>query len=184
MKKFIWSFCVLQFMIISCLGFSAIGGPAYGRNLSADAIEGQELKSTSQRGVTLKGTIKEDVSNSKQLTGIGVIGIRFIHQSGFPSYIEQIYPNSPASRAGLRPKDLIFAIDEVRTDHLNSDSVYQLLAGDPGTKVKVFITRGQSMFNVEIVREDLANLSPDVQNRYLSGPIAVPVSPRDLIPYH
>ena len=178
MKKFIWTFCILQFMIISCLGF----------DFSANAFEEQELKlvlgADSSKNVILKGTIKEDVSNAKQLTGIGVIGIRFIHQSGFPSYIEQIYPNSPASRAGLRTKDLIFAIDGVRTDHLNSDSVYQLLAGDPGTKVKIFITRGQSMFNVELQREDLANLSPEVQNRYLSGPIAVPVSPRDLIPYH
>ena len=156
-------------MIISFTSFS----------LNANAIEIDSAK-----GLTLKGTIKEDVSNAKQLTGIGVIGIRFIHQSGFPSYIEQIYPNSAAAQAGLRPKDLIFAIDGIRTDHLNSDSVYQLLAGDPGTRVKVFITRGQSMFNVEVVREDLANLSPEVQNRYLSGPIAIPVNPRDFIPYH
>ena len=177
MKKFIRMFCLFQFMIISCLGF----------NLSARAIQEQELKLApfdSPRDVTVKGAVKEEVSNTKQLTGIGVIGIRFIHQSGFPSYIEQIYSNSPASRAGLRPKDLIFAIDGIRTDHLNSDGVYQLLAGDPGTRVKIFITRGQSMFNLELIREDLANLSPEVQNRYLSGPIAIPVSPRDLIPYH
>ncbi len=165
-------------MIISLTGF----------NLSAIAIEEQELKSAPwadiSKDITLKGTIKEDVGEIKQLTGIGVIGIRFIHQSGFPSYIEQIYPNSPALRAGLRAKDLIFAIDGVRTDHLSSDSVYQLLAGDPGTKVKIFITRGQSMFNIELQREDLANLSPEIQNRYLSGPIAVPVNPRDLVPYH
>lgn len=178
MKKFIRTFCLLQFMIISLSGF----------NLSVHALEEQKLKSApwanSPKDITLKGAVKEDVSNAKQLTGIGVIGIRFIHQSGYPSYIEQIYPNSPASHSGLSPKDLIFAIDGVRTDHLNSDSVYQLLAGDPGTKVKLFITRGQSMFNVELLREDLANLSPDVQNRYLSGPIAVPVGPKDLIPYH
>lgn len=177
MKKFIWLSCVLQFMIISCLGF----------NFSAGAIQEQKLKSPwtdSPKDIILKGTVKEDVSGAKQLTGIGVIGIRFIHQSGFPSYIEQIYSNSPASRSGLRSKDLIFAIDGIRTDRLNSDSVYQLLAGDPGTKVKIFITRGQSMFNIELVREDLANLSPEIQNRYLSGPIAVPFNTKDYLPYH
>ena len=176
MKKLIRSFSILLFMIISLTSFST------------NAAEEQELKSApwveNVKDITLKGNIKEEVSEERQLTGIGVIGIRFIHQSGFPSYIEQIYPNSPASRAGLKPKDLIFTIDGVRTDHLNSDSVYQLLAGDPGTKVRIFITRGQSMFNIELQREDLANLSPDVQNRYLSGPIAVPVNPRDLVPYH
>ena len=59
-----------------------------------------------------------------------------------------------------------------------------MLSGEPGTKVKIFITRGQTMFNVELIREDLANFSPDVHNRYLSGPIAVPVNPRDFLPYH
>ncbi len=178
MKNLTWLYCISLFMITSLTGFC----------LNANAFEEQELKSAPwadvAKEVTLKGTVKEEVGEAKQLTGIGVIGIRFIHQSGFPSYIEQIYPNSPASRAGLRPKDLIFAIDGVRTDHLNSDSVYQLLAGDPGTRVKVFVTRGQSMFNVELQREDLANLSTDVQNRYLSGPIAVPLNLKDFVPYH
>ena len=154
--------------------------------LPVNAIEELELKSPpweKSPSVTLKGNIREDISQVKPQTGIGVIGLRFIHQAGFPSYIEQVYPNSPASKAGIRPKDLIFAIDGVRTDYLNSDSVYQLLSGEPGTKVKVFITRDQTMFNVELVREDLANFSPDIQNRYLSGPVSVPFDPRTLFPY-
>ncbi len=157
-------------------------------NLVARAIEELELKqppwAKPEPKVTLKGNIREDISHVKPQTGIGVIGLRFIHQSGFSSYVEEIYPNSPASKAGLRPQDLIFAIDGVRTDRLNSDGVYQLLSGDPGTKIKIFITRGQAMFNVELIREDLANFSPDIQNRYLSGPIAVPIGPRELFPYH
>ena len=154
---------------------------------SVNAAEEQELKpvpwAETKASVKLKGNIKEDVSEQKESSGIGVIGIRFIHQAGYPSYIDQVYPNSPASREGLMPKDLIFAIDGIRTDKLNSDAVYQLLAGKPGTKVRVFISRGQSMFNLEITREDLTDLSADIQNRYLSGPIAVPFSFEDLLPY-
>ena len=159
-------------------------------NLSAFAIEEVDLKLPSwvnqneNEKVTLKGNVNETVEKVKPLTGIGVIGLRFIHQSGYSSFIEQVYPNSPASRAGIRPRDLIFAIDGIRTDYLSSDHVYQLLTGEPGTKVKVFITRNQTMFNAELVREDLANFSPDIQNRYLSGPIAVPVNPRELFQYH
>ena len=156
-------------------------------NLTALAIDELDIKPppwNSEKKTILKGNVQEDVSKAKPLTGIGVIGLRFIHQAGFSSYVEQVYANSPASRAGLRPKDLIFAIDGVRTDYLNSDSVYNLLSGEPGTKVKIFITRGESMFNVEVAREDLANLPTEVQNRYLSGPIAVPVNIKDLIPYN
>ena len=156
-------------------------------NLKAFALEEQELKiapqAQVQKNVTLKGNIQEDVSGQRQLTGIGVIGIRFIHQSGYPTYVEQVYPNSPALRSGLRPRDLIFAIDGIRTDQLNSESVYQLLSGDPGSTVKIFITRGQAMFNINVSREDLANLSPDIQNRYLSGPVSVPF-PKGFVPYH
>ena len=152
------------------------------------AIEEQELKIPSSienlQGIKLKGNIREDVSKVKPQTGIGVIGLLFIHQTGYPSYVQQVYSNSPASRAGIKPKDLIFAIDGIRTDYLTSEGVYNLLSGEPGTKVKIFITRGQTMFNVELQREDLANFSPDVQNRYLSGPITVPINPREFFPYH
>ena len=152
------------------------------------AIEEMELKRPSwtnnPENVLLKGNVKATVEKIAPLTGIGVIGLRFIHQAGYPSYVEEVYSNSPASRADIRPKDLIFAIDGVRTDYLSSDNVYQLLTGEPGTKVKIFITRGESMFNVEVAREDLANLPTEVQNRYLSGPIAVPVNIKDLIPYN
>jgi C-terminal processing protease CtpA/Prc len=132
----------------------------------------------------LKGNIQEDITKQRVQTGIGVVGLRFIHQVGYPSYIEQVYVNSPAIRGGIQSKDLIFAIDGVRTDYLNSESVYQLLSGEPGTKVKLSITRGQAMFNIGLVREDIANLSPQIQARYLSGPVSVPVDLKNLFPYH
>lgn len=160
-------------------------------NLQAFAMDEQNLISppwqrqdqSQQQKTILKGNIQEEIKQVRPLTGIGVIGLRFIHQSGYPSYIEEIYPNSPASKAGLRPTDLIFAIDGIRTDKISSDSVYQLLAGAPGSRVKIFITRGQSMFNVEMQREDLANFPSEVQNNYLSGPVIVPVK-GDFFPYH
>ena len=173
------NFIFLTLIFIFLLGF----------NSKVLAIDELELKlpnwwKNESEKVILKGNIQEDVSKVKPLTGIGVIGLRFIHQTGYSSYVEQVYPNSPASKAGVKPKDLIFAIDGVRTDYLTSDSVYQLLSGSPGTSVKVFITRGQTMFNVEMLREDLANFPSDVQNRYLSGPITIPLGSRDLFPYH
>ena len=176
MKKF---YC-LNLAIIFTLTFISVVQ-------SANAVLEQELKSLpwseTQSAVKLKGNIKEDVSETKQSSGIGVIGIRFIHQAGYPSFIDQVYPGSPANREGLMPKDLIFAIDGIRTDKLNSDAVYQLLAGKPGSKVRMFISRGKSMFNLEVTREDLTDLSPEVQNRYLSGPIVVPFNFEDILPY-
>lgn len=134
--------------------------------------------------IILKGNVSEDITKVKPLTGIGVIGLRFIHQSGYPSYVEQVYPNSPASKAGIRSTDLIYSIDSIKTEHLNSDTVFEMLSGTPGSPVRISILRGPSKFNVELLREDLANLSSEIQNRYLSGPIVVPFNPKDFIPYH
>ena len=133
--------------------------------------------------VILKGNVNETVEKIKPYTGIGVIGLRFIHQTGYPFLIEQVYVNSPASRAGIKPRDLIFAIDGIRTDYLSSDYIYQLLIGDPGTKVQLFIARNRIMlFNVELTREDLANLPSNVQYKYLSSLVAVPINITHLIP--
>lgn len=166
----------LLFFTITTLFFS----------FSATAIEELELKAPpqqAQKEVTLKGNVSEDISKARPLTGIGVIGLRFIHQSGFPSYVEQVYPNSPASRAGIQVKDLIYTIDGIKTEKLKSDAVFEVLSGTPGSTVKISILRGRNMFNVELIREDLANLSSEIQNRYLSGPIIVPFKSADFNPY-
>ena len=65
---------------------------------------------------------------------------------------------SPAARAGLRPGDYIRAIDGQST---RDTSVYQgirLLGGQPGTKVKLTILRGNAAepHTVELVREAVA----------------------------
>lgn len=149
------------------------------------AMQEQELEKPEWLDKTPKTILKGNVStDANPYTGIGIVGLRFVHQTGYPTFIEEVYLNSPASKAGIKARDLIFAIDGVRTDRLSPDGVYQLLSGDPGTNVKVFITRGKSMFSAELVREDLANFSSEVQNRYLSGPIAVPFDIKDLLQYH
>lgn len=129
----------------------------------------------------LRGNIREDVS--QPLSRKGIIGLRFIHQHGLPSYIEEVYPDSPASQAGIKANDLIFAIDGIRTDKLNSDAIFELLSGQPGSNVQIFITRGSTMFNVTLTREDLSDFPSEIQNRYLSGPISVPFDMKDLLPY-
>lgn len=129
----------------------------------------------------LKGNVIETIQQPE--TGIGVIGLRFIHQTGFPTYIEEVYPDSPAAKEGITKKDLIVAVDGVSTTNLNPDSVYQLLSGKPGTSVKVTIQRGSSTLTFNLVREDLAKFSGHIQQRYLTGPIAVPFDFKELFPF-
>uniref|UniRef100_A0A7C4Y626 S41 family peptidase n=1 Tax=candidate division WOR-3 bacterium TaxID=2052148 RepID=A0A7C4Y626_UNCW3 len=83
----------------------------------------------------------------------GGIGIQ-IHKSG--DYITIIAPleNTPASRLGLRPGDLIIKIDDVDTKDMNIDDAVKRMRGKPGTEVKLTIKRGDlEPFDLTITRE-------------------------------
>ncbi len=68
-----------------------------------------------------------------------------------------MYPfeGSPAYRAGLRPGDAIAAVDNHRTDGLNTTQIADLLRGARNTKVRVTVSREgvAAPINLDIVRD-------------------------------
>ena len=62
----------------------------------------------------------------------------------------------PAQKAGLKPKDLIVAIDGQSTSGMSVDLAVSKIRGNPGTQVRLFITRGSAIpFEVTITRETI-----------------------------
>jgi len=55
--------------------------------------------------------------------------------------IVQVLPEGPSEKAGLLPNDYITKIDDKQVDGMDLQSVVGMLRGDPGTTVKVTITR-------------------------------------------
>jgi len=51
------------------------------------------------------------------------------------------FPGSPAYHAGIRPGDIILAVDDKPTDNLRMDEIADLLKGPKGTRVKVTLGR-------------------------------------------
>ena len=72
---------------------------------------------------------------------------------------------SPAARAGLRSGDFIRAIDTRPTRDMSAYEGAQLLAGAPGTRVKLLVIRGNAAdpHEVELTRERLT--APDLTSR-------------------
>jgi carboxyl-terminal processing protease len=71
-------------------------------------------------------------------------------------------PGSPAARAGLRPGDLIKAIDERHTRPLPALVAERLLRGAPGSSVKLSVLRaGAEPFELAVVRERLRPTAPE-----------------------
>lgn len=78
---------------------------------------------------------QEDIRGS--FGGIGAeIGIR----KGILTIIAPL-KDTPAERAGLKPGDKIFRVDETDTAELALDEAVRLIRGNPGTEVKLLIMR-------------------------------------------
>lgn len=62
-------------------------------------------------------------------------------------------PDSPAARAGLKPRDIIEAIDGRPTKGLWLEQAADLLRGLAGTRLVLTVRRGEAVFPVSLARE-------------------------------
>jgi carboxyl-terminal processing protease len=78
--------------------------------------------------------------------------------------VADVFPDSPAERAGLQPGDAITSIDGNAPPATTPDAVLQALRGAPGTTVRIGFTRdGAAHEPVPIVRKVIS--APDVTGR-------------------
>lgn len=99
----------------------------------------------------------------------GGIGVSIRTQQR-PVTIGQIYPNTPAERAGLREGDAIVAVDGVDVRELSYEQVGPLVRGKPGTQVTLTIQRpGEAApRDVTMTRAEIA--VPVFNYRVVDGP--------------
>lgn len=76
-------------------------------------------------------------TNMGQFGGIGVS----LGDKGGQAYIVSVYPNTPASKAGMKPGDVFVTIDGVTRDKWTTDEVVKRVRGNPGTKVALAMKR-------------------------------------------
>lgn len=88
--------------------------------------------------------------------GIGAV-IRY-HSDKKTTAISSPYEDMPAYEAGLRAGDLILSIDGVPVREMSTDSVSNMLRGEPGTKLTLEIERPgeEERIEVTIERESIA----------------------------
>ena len=74
------------------------------------------------------------------------------------------YEDTPSFRAGLKPADVIVAVDGKTTDNMDSTEVANMLKGPKGTHVSVTVTRyGQSKpLTFDLVRDEIPHGSIDL----------------------
>jgi carboxyl-terminal processing protease len=73
-------------------------------------------------------------------TGIGVdVNPQLAVNHGL--LIERVFNSSPAARAGLKPGELIVAVDGRKLERLSTETATSLIRGEPGTDVKLAVHR-------------------------------------------
>ena len=100
------------------------------------------------------------VSTSGELTGVG-LQIALDGKTGDLQVVSPI-AGSPAEKAGIKPHDLILAIDGVSTKQISLDEAAARMRGPIGTTVTLRVaTNGQEPQDINLVR-DLISLNPVV----------------------
>jgi len=74
------------------------------------------------------------------------------------------FAGAPAYRVGIRPGDIIIAVDGKQTDNMSTSDVAELLKGPKGTSVKITVLREGSdkPIDFNVIRDEIPRYSVDV----------------------
>ena len=81
------------------------------------------------------------------------------------------FTGAPAYRAGIRPGDVIIAVDGKPTDNMSTSDVAELLKGPKGTTVKITVLREgtDKPLDFNVVRDEIPRYSVDVHFMIQAG---------------
>jgi carboxyl-terminal processing protease len=84
-----------------------------------------------------------------------------IQQRNSKTIVVAPFTGSPAYKAGIRPGDVIYSVNDKVAENLTSTEVADLLKGPRGTEVKVVILRGESTnpITFKIIRDEIPRKS-------------------------
>jgi len=91
------------------------------------------------------------------------VGMTIVPRDNF-TYVLSPMPNSPAYRAGIRPGDVITAVDSKSTEGLTSSEVADMLKGPKGTVVHITMKRVgyDDALNFTVTRDEIPKHSVDL----------------------
>lgn len=89
----------------------------------------------------------------------GGIGIVYRKPTDDFCNLEQVYPNTPASKAGLQPGDQITHLNGESVIGMTSTDTQKIMRGEPGTELTITVLRSGVSFDVSMVREKITTPS-------------------------
>ncbi len=112
----------------------------------------------------LTDSLSNEMLQNSASRSIGVIGVLFQLRKGNLPIIKYVFPNTPASKAGLQVGDYIVAVDGTPTIDLEREEIYGSIIGTPNTPVNISLKRADSFFVKKLMRIDVTDI-PDYATR-------------------
>jgi carboxyl-terminal processing protease len=111
---------------------------------------------------------KEATEFDKELSGEigGGVGAEIGMRKGQPTII-RVLAGNPAEKAGLKPGDVIVAVNEQSAINWTADKAATEVRGGPGTTVKIAVMRGTEQKEFTVTRQVISN--PSVQSSVQNG---------------
>jgi carboxyl-terminal processing protease len=107
---------------------------------TAGAVQGL-LDSNGDRYATYFDATHFKAFNEETNGSFGGIGVVLGENKLGQAFIVEVYPDTPAAKAGVKQGDVFLAINGVRRDKWTQDEVVKRVRGQEGTKVKLIMLR-------------------------------------------
>ena len=135
--------------------------------MSDQAITGMTTNKEDPHTEYMTSEEADDFRQSINRNYVG-IGVTFIH-SGDANIVTEIFPGSPAEKAGVKSGDIIYAVEETQTNGLSASEVKDLVSGKEGTEVSVTFQRDGRYLTYQMTR---AKVSATVSGHLLDDQTA------------
>ena len=86
------------------------------------------------------------LEGGREFVGIGVL----MNQETLE--IQMVYPYSGAAEAGIKPRDVIYAVDGVTLEEASAEELVSMVAGEVDSTVKVTVRRGDELIEFTVTR--------------------------------
>jgi C-terminal processing protease CtpA/Prc len=89
---------------------------------------------------------------------MGILGLKFEMMSNSFPKVKLVFPDTPAAKV-LKPADEITAVDGVSTEGLSKEEIFDLIVGEPNTKVAITVRRSDEYITHTLVRLSAVSFS-------------------------
>ena len=107
---------------------------------------------------TVDETEEYEELNFGQYGGIGIVYRKATDEYCF---LEQVYPNTPASKAGMKAGDRITHLNGESVIGMTSSETQKIMRGEPGTELSVTVLRNGVSIDMTMTREKITTPSID-----------------------